>query len=258
MEEGIEAGLIKGSIDKISITKTEKILNQIKNCVCKINGNKIGTGFFCKILYKNKLIPILMTNYRVLNDNNLLDIGKEINVYINGKLKIININKDNKIYSSEEHDLVIIKLKDNFLDNYLEIDQNIFQENSEKLYEDKTIYLLLYSNDGNLSMSFGYGIEKDNNIRHLCNAESSSPGGPILSLLTNKIIGIHKEYINRNGNNKYNIGTFLKYPLNDLNTFHNKISEIKLDIEIKKGNIKKEIYFLDNTNSFSDSNETFS
>jgi hypothetical protein len=252
MEEGIEAGLIKGSIDKISINKTEKILNQIKNCVCKINGNKIGTGFFCKILYKNKLIPVLMTNYRVLNDNNLLDIGKEINVYINGKLKIININKDNKIYSSEEHDLVIIKLKDNFLDNYLEIDQNIFQENSEKLYEDKTIYLLYYSNDGNLSMSFGYGIEKDNkyNIRHLCNAESSSPGGPILSLLTNKIIGIHKEYINRNGNNKYNIGTFLKYPLNDLNTFHNKNSEIKLDIEIKKGNVKKEIYFLDNTKFF--------
>ena len=36
------------------------------------------------------------------------------------------------------------------------------------------------------------------------------------------------------------MGTYLKYPLNDLSPFHNKISEIKLDIEIKKDDIKKE------------------
>ena len=202
---------------------------------------------------KKKLIPVLMTNYQILNGN-FLDIGKEINVYINRKLKIISINKDSKIYSSEEYDLVIIKVKENLIDNYLEIAQNIFTENSEKLYEDKTIYLLHYSNDGKMSMSFGYGIEKDNksNIKHLCNADSCSSGAPILSLLTNKIIGIHKEYINRKDNNKNNIGTYLKYPLNDLSLFHNTISEIKLDIEIKKEDIKKDIYFLDNSDGHID------
>jgi len=132
MQEEIEVCLIKRSIDKIPIEKAEKILYQIKNWVCKVNGNKIGTGFFCKISFKKKFIPVLMTNYQVLNDN-FLDIEKEINVYINGKLKIISINKDSKIYSSEEYDLVIIKIKENLMDNYLEIDQNIFTENSEKL-----------------------------------------------------------------------------------------------------------------------------
>ena len=74
----------------------------------------------------------------------------------------------------------------------------------------------------------------------------------ILSLLTNKIIGILKDYINRKGNNKNNIGTYLKYPLNDLSPFHNTISEIKLDIEIKKEDIKKDIYFLDNSDGHID------
>ena len=128
------------------------------------------------------------------------------------------------------------------------------QKIQKSLYEDKTIYFLHYSNDCKMSMSFGYGIEKDNkyNIKHLSNAESCSSGGPILSLLTNKIIGKHKEYINGKGNNKNNMGTYLKYPLNDLSPFHNKISEIKLDIEIKKEDIKKEIYFLDNNDGHID------
>ena len=55
MEEGIDIGIIKGSIDQIPIEKAEKILFQMKNCVCKIHGNKIGTGFFCKILFEKKI-----------------------------------------------------------------------------------------------------------------------------------------------------------------------------------------------------------
>ena len=48
------------------------------------------------------------------------------------------------------------------------------------------------------------------------------------------------------------MGTYLKYPLNDLSPFHNTISEIKLDIEIKKEDIKKDIYFLDNSDGHID------
>jgi len=66
MEERVEEGLMKGSIDSIPLEKMEKILNQMKNCICKIVGNKTGTGFFCKILYKNELIPVLMTNYHMM------------------------------------------------------------------------------------------------------------------------------------------------------------------------------------------------
>ena len=69
MEERCEEGLIKGSIDSMTIEKTEKILNQMKTCICKVIGEKIGTGFFCKILFQNKLIPVMITNYHVINDN---------------------------------------------------------------------------------------------------------------------------------------------------------------------------------------------
>ena len=83
----------------------------------------------------------------------------------------------------------------------------------------------------------------DYSIKHLCNTEPGSSGGPILSLLTNKIIGIHKGCIRKNSDYKYNIGTFLKFPLKELN---NK-SEIQIQIRIIEKDINKEIYFLDNT-----------
>ena len=48
-------------------------------------------------------------------------------------------------------------------------------------------------------------------ISHKCNTEKGSSGGPILNLSTNKVIGIHKAFIN---SKQFNIGTLLKYPLN--------------------------------------------
>ena len=64
-------------------------------------------------------------------------------------------------------------------------------------------------------VSKGKGIEVVNwcDIKHFCHTEPGSSGGPILSEKTNKVIGIHKGTI-RNG--LYNIGTFLKDPLDDL------------------------------------------
>ena len=158
MEERVEEGLMKGSIDSIPLEKMEKILNQMKNCICKIVGNKTGTGFFCKIFYKNELIPVLMTNYHIIDDN-FIEGNKQVNVYINENLKIINLNKANKLYSSNnnEYDLIIINLKEGEIDNYLEIDQNIFIENSESSFKDNSIYILHYPNGGNSSVSFGYG-----------------------------------------------------------------------------------------------------
>ena len=56
MEDKIKEGLIKGSIDIISIDKTEIILKQMKECICKINGKKEGTGFFSKLKLLWRLI----------------------------------------------------------------------------------------------------------------------------------------------------------------------------------------------------------
>ena len=90
-------------------------------------------------------------------------------------------------------------------------------DNSENYYENDSIYILHYANAEEAKVSFGKGIKKVDNydIKHLCHTETGSSGGPILSRLTNKVIGIHKGSIGR-GKCDYNIGTFLKYPLNEV------------------------------------------
>ena len=258
----INEGLIPGAGKIKSLDKTE--LKEKSKCICKIYGNAFGTGFFCKIKYKNNLISVLITNYHVIDDNYLRD-KKLLKIYIDDDSKIIDIKKDNIIYSSrtEDYDIIIIELYEDEIKDFLEIDENIFKINSENTYKDEPIYILHYPNSGKASISYGTGIEKINeyDIKHLCNTQPGSSGGPILSRLTNKIIGIHKGYINKK-NDRYNIGTFLKFPLNELNktNYKNNIksslnnplnnldtnkSGIIIEIKIEENDIDKDIYFLD-------------
>ena len=61
---------IRNMPEPVSISGTETILNQMKNCICKIKINQTyGTGFFCKIPYENETMNVLMTNYHVLDEN---------------------------------------------------------------------------------------------------------------------------------------------------------------------------------------------
>ena len=46
MEDRVEEGLIKGSQEIKSLEETE--LKHFSKGICKINGKKIGTGFFVK------------------------------------------------------------------------------------------------------------------------------------------------------------------------------------------------------------------
>ena len=54
---------------QVSLDGTEKIVSQMKNSICKIYRNKdlVGTGFFCKIPFKNNLLPVLITNNHIIN-----------------------------------------------------------------------------------------------------------------------------------------------------------------------------------------------
>ena len=73
--------IIKGAVDPVNMTSTEKILNQMKNCVCKIKIKKLNaTGFFCKIPDIN--MNFLMTNYHIINED-YINENKEINVLLN-------------------------------------------------------------------------------------------------------------------------------------------------------------------------------
>ena len=275
MSAVIEEGKITGAIDSITLEKQEMITKQMKTCICKIFGEKYGTGFFCKMLYENKIIKVLMTNYHIISDD-YLKKNKHINISINDGKKnySIQINSSSKIFSSdsEKYDIMIIKLDEekDFID-YLELDEHLFDKYSEEFYANQSIYILHYSKD-KVSVSLGYGIQKiekdEYYIKHLCNTEFCSSGSPILSLLTNKVIGIHKGCISsQDKKTLYNIGILLKYPLNqffnDINDNPSKedinkkklMNEIIIVIKINKNDVNKNIYFLGNNDDEEKGNE---
>ena len=230
MSEIIDEGTIKGAVDFVKIKGMETILMQMKKSICKIDGKLIGTGFFCRI----NDIPCLLTNYHLL-DKEYIKMHSKIGISMNDK-KInedIIINEEDIIYQSirNEYDLIIIKLKEEYMKNinYLELDDNLFNKNSLKGYESNSIYILHYPNSQDVPVSYGNGITFDEenkyDMKYKCNTLSGSSGGPILNLLTNKMIGIYKGCIQKNDGIKYNIGTFLKYPLKEIN--NNKIKRRK-------------------------------
>ena len=187
------------------------------SCICKIFGKAIGTGSFSKMIYRNEEVPVLITSYQVIDDK-FVQSNNSLKVYVKEKLKYININENKIIYSSpnDKYDIIIIRLQDGEIKDYLEIDENIFK-NSEIKFKDEPIYLLYYpgkDEEAKVSTS-DKGIEKldEYNIKHFCNTEPGSCGSPILSAMTDKIIGIHQAGIRR-GN--YKMGVFLKYPLSEL------------------------------------------
>ena len=188
MKERTEEGKPMGAEEAILLCESE--YKSKGNCICKIDGNKAGTGFFCKIKRGEELIPVLITNYHVIDDNYMKQ-NKYLKFYINDKSHIIDLNSESKIYSSSnnEYDIIIIRLQDGEINHYLEIDENIF-ENSENAYKDEPIYILHFPGADKAKISYGKGIEKldEYNIKHLCNTEEGSSGSPILSAITDKII----------------------------------------------------------------------
>ena len=244
MSEIIDKGTILGAVEYITIKQTEKILTQMKKSICKIQGKLIGTGFFC---YINNNIPCLLTNYHVLDDK-FIKTNNKIKISINDNAinEEIIINEKDIIYLSvrNEYDLIIIKLNEGqtymkYIE-FLKLDENLFNKNSVSGYN--SIYILHYPNSQNAAVSYGNGIKYDPNyryyIQHKCHTLECSTGGPILNLLTNKVIGIHKGCIQKNGEGKYNIATFLKDPLQKIEIKDNKIkNQIKNDNLYKNFNI---------------------
>ena len=213
MEETIDESFTPKSTKAISLSE-EKEYKSYENCICKIIAKSVGTGFFSKIEHEGNLIPVLITNYHVIDDE-YMEKNDKLKYYINNDSYVIDINKDSKLYSSSDYkyDIMIIRLKEGQAKAYLEIDKNIFKDNAENNYRNENIYILHYPDAKEAKISFGNGLEKENDyyIKHELHTEHGSSGGPILSQNTNWVIGIHKAANQQKG---YNIGTFLKFPLN--------------------------------------------
>ena len=149
-----------------------------------------------------------MTTYNALNEKDFGE-NKKLNLSLNEEkeTKIIDLSIERKTYFNKEYDTTMIELKDeDKIKDYLELDDNLFQDNSEKIYKNKSIYLLHYPNEKNACVSYGllHNIDKYN-INYNCSIDNGSFGSPILNLQTNKVIGIHTK-----GSIKYNMGTLLK------------------------------------------------
>ena len=232
MENIYEEALLKESNPSKPLKESK--LKDMINKICRISvGKNIGTGFFCQINYKNQLIPVLITNYHIINDN-ILENEKQMNIYINGYCKLINIDKNRKIYSSknDEYDIMIIKLEEeDGIKDYLKIDQNIFADNWENIYKKEMIHVLHCPSSEAMISTSDLGIEKRNEytILHKCNTEKGSSGGPIINGMNNQVLGIHKgSFTQKNdeiNTNTSGIGILLRYPLTKLNEQNDKEKE---------------------------------
>ena len=109
MEGSIDEGKIQKAIDALSLDNIDKITEKMKTCICQVYGQLTGTGFFCRIPYEGKNIPVLMTNYHVISDD-FLKNNKSFKISINNgeKYDTINLNENSKIYSSirDKYDII--------------------------------------------------------------------------------------------------------------------------------------------------------
>ena len=220
---------IPGMPSSIDGEQTMFILNQLNKCCCKISGGK-GTGFLCKIIFPNStnLFPALITNNHVLGEDDISK-GKKINFSLENDKFFFSITIDDSriVYTNVKFDCTIIEIREN--DNldimsFLEIDESIY-DNALDNYKSISIYLLHYPKGEKAKYSVGIicNINFDNYIiTHKCSSESGSSGGPLINLLTKKIIGIHNGCVQKK---KVNTGVFFKPIIEDFYNLKFKMVE---------------------------------
>ena len=235
-------------MDRINETDTkhantipESSSELIFNSITRIEyGDKIGTGFFMKIVIKDKIFKFLVTCEHVVTEEMIKNKTK-INIYYGKKNfeinKIIELNekeryiKDFKV--SLDITLIQILKSDNIPENkFLSPDLNY--RNGYHFYRDKSFYLAGYPHleekdgihhleqmkercisSGKITSFNEYEFE------HSLDARSGSSGSPICLINNKCIIGIHKH-----GNKKepINYGTFIGIVLDEIEKDKNLIS----------------------------------
>ena len=214
----------------IKLECAEKIIEQMKKNICKIILDQVqGTGFFCKIPFPDhsNMLPILITAYHIINDEFLNKEDAKIVLEIKSDPNIKELNlKDRIKYTNRDYDITLIELKaeDNISD-FLELDDIIVDDiisdkNKNEIFVDENIYILEYVK-GELNYSTGIlsNINENNKflLRHTCTTGNGSEGSPILSVKSNRVIGIHHSKVT---NKSYGLGTFLNYHLKEFISLH--------------------------------------
>ena len=238
------------------------ICEQMDKSVVKIkNGEINGTGFICLIPYPDEIhrLPVLITCNHVLDIDDI-NKKKEIILFIDNREIPLKIKEKRKIYTSnkDEYDLTIIEIKENdylYNNDFLEIDNDIYNNDLNDIYKEKSAYIIHYPKGGECEYSLDtiFKIDIANTlIFHFCSTEEGSSGGPIINLQTSKVIGIHT---GEHKSHDYNVGVIIKNPIecfNKLFPAETDKNEIIISIQIRDIDVNKEIYFLDNTDYFNE------
>ena len=234
----------------VTIEKTKIIINQAENSICKIYMNEggHGTGFFCYIENKKdkekskEKVPVLITNNHIIGDNQI-NQKQVLKISFNNDKKWENLILDRskkRIYTSKKYDITIIEIKkkDMNINSFLEIDERVYMEGSENIFQKIGVYTIQYPNDDTTSVSYGIikSINEKNEIIHYCHTREGSSGSPILNIEHNKVVAIHCSSVEK-GN--YNKGTFLNGPIkaffnnlsDDIDPILNKAQSINTEIK---------------------------
>jgi len=241
-------------VDKIIITEKQKqnIKKQIENSFCEIevNENEHLIGFFCYIPIQNEinLLPALIINKFIEKEKD------KITIYKNNNCLSLSIDKERKIFSIKEYNITFFEIKkdDNFdMNSFLDIDEDVYDEDLKENFSQKLIYLLYYSKSKDIKYSLGIikNINEDDyKFEYLCNIENDSPPmGLLLNLSNFKLIGLHLEVKN---SENLNSGIFINaqidifhknlQKLNDNYQGSDEITIIYKNIKLKKKYLKED------------------
>ena len=221
----------------------QNILEQMNKSIYKFSTKKekFDMGFFCKIKFRRKIIPVaIINNYQFDKE-----YQNKINVLINNEEKIINLG--NRRYRNKDYNISILELNDETDNvNFIELDNNFGGLNSESFYSKESIYIIQRNELNDIYISYGF-INKINGgkLIYSANLIPNFIFCLIYNTSNNKLIGIHQ-----NKPKYYNKGILLDNIINQFkNTIrHNQnyMNEIHIRLNIEENDVNKNIYFLDN------------
>ena len=126
---------------------------------------------------------------------------------------------------------------------FLELDDNIFNENPNNIYKEKEVH---FQNEKLEDIKCKISCINENNIELLYKNKSEFSGTPIF-LNNNKIIGIYTGIDNIKREVKYSLGLFLKEPIKEFyDKYTNNITEVKIIYKYIKNTPAKNIKQLRN------------
>ncbi len=139
--------------------------------------------------------------------------------------------------TDKDLDYTIIEIiKEDNINNYLEIDENINTND----YIDKQIFIVQHPGGDELNYSHGkINSKQDEFILYSAGSKGGSSGSPIILFNNLKVIGLHKGCIYDKDKNKINIGI-------PFNLIINTINSIKCIYKINKEDINKDIQIINN------------